>query len=168
MKLNRKTRTQGFSLIELLIVVTIILILAAIAIPKLLTVKQTANATAAVANTKSLLQALTAYQSQYNQYPAALTDLGGAAGTAPTATGAELVDNTLADAATTPFQGYVFTYTPTAGTGGLNDSFTMTIDPSSTASGNRHFFTDDSDVIRWNDGSAALVTSPPIGTNAAG
>ncbi|MGH9527595.1 MAG: prepilin-type N-terminal cleavage/methylation domain-containing protein [Terriglobales bacterium] len=166
MSLNRKKRTQGFSLIELLIVVTIILILAAIAIPKLLTVKQTANSTAAVANTKSMLQALTAYDSQYNTYPATLSLLGGAPGTAPTATTAELVDPTLAAAisAATSYQGYFWTYTPAAGTPTVQ--FTMDVSPASTATGNRYFFTDESDVIRWKDGGLAAVGDPPIGTNA--
>ncbi|MGH9533489.1 MAG: type II secretion system protein [Terriglobales bacterium] len=166
MKLNRKNRTQGFSLIELLIVVTIILILAAIAIPKLLTVKQTANATAAVANTKSMLQALTAYQSQYNTYPATLSLLGGVAGAAPTAAAAELLDTTLASAisAATSYQGYFWTFTGDGATPSV--AFTMTANPASVATSNRYFFTDESDVIRYNDGAAATIASPPIGTTA--
>lgn len=159
--MNRKKRSQGFSLIELLIVVTIILILAAIAIPKLLTVKQQANSTAAVANTKSLLNALTAYASQYTAigYPSALANLGGAAGAAPTATGAELVDNTLVTAANV--QGYTFAYVPVGNA--PVPQFTLNTDPVSAAYGQRHFFTDESDVIRYKDSGTAKVSDPPIG-----
>lgn len=157
----RKQRSQGFSLIELLIVVTIILILAAIAIPKLLTVKQQANSTAAVANTKSLLNALTAYASQYTAvgYPATLAPLGGAAPCTPAAATSCLVDNSLVTAANV--QGYTFAYAPIGAAPVAQ--FTLNTDPVSAAYGQRHFFTDETDVIRYKDGAAAVVTDPPIG-----
>jgi len=108
---------QGFSLIELLIVVTIILIIAAIAIPKLLTVKQLANSTAAVANLRSINNALSAYSTQYPAvgYPATLASLSGT-GNNPSSTSALLVDTLLTRAtiAATPKQGYFFTYTVAA------------------------------------------------------
>lgn len=166
--MNRKKRSEGFSLIELLIVVTIILILAAIAIPKLLTVKQQANSTAAVANTKSLLNALTAYASQYTNvgYPAAagtfgLDNLGGVAPCTPSSTTACLVDQSLVEPAAGNVQGYKFVYTPAATTPVAQ--FTLTSQPISAAFGQRNFFTDETDVIRYNDGGAATVASPPIG-----
>lgn len=155
-----KKRSQGFSLIELLIVVTIILIIAAIAIPKLMTVKQQANATAAVSNMRALNNALTAYASQYSAqgYPATVANLGGTT-PPPSATNALLVDNSLL---TNPKQGYNFTYTPT-GTAPVGQ-YTVTANPASASVSNRYFFTDESGVIRYNDGSAASVSSNALGS----
>lgn len=164
--MNRTKRSQGFSLIELLIVVTIILILAAIAIPKLLTVKQQANSTAAVANIKTLLNALTAYSAQYTAvgYPAAVTALGGAAPCTPSAATSCLVDNSLVAPASGNVQGYLFVYTQgdanTGATGGTG--FTLTGAPQAGV-GQRYFFTDETDVVRYNDGAAATNASSPIG-----
>ncbi len=156
-------RSKGFSLIELLIVVTIILIIAAIAIPKLLTVKQLANSTAAVANTRSINNALTAYSTQYPAvgYPAALGALSGT-GNAPSSTSALLVDTLLtgATSAATPKQGYYFTYT--AGTGTPSTTYTLLSTPTTNA-GTRNFFSDQSGEIHYNDTAAASASDPLIG-----
>jgi type IV pilus assembly protein PilA len=166
-----RKNSKGFSLIELLIVVTIILIIAAIAIPKLLTVKQQANATAAVSNLRSIDNALTAYASQYSGvgYPTALANIGGTPGAVPSSAAAELVDNSLALATTaaTAKQGYVFTYAAGA-VGSCTTAtpaacFTINADPMSTGVGYRHFFSDESDVIRYNDTAIATVSDLPIG-----
>src|SRR3954466_664927 len=86
-------KQQGFSLIELLIVVAIILIIAAIAIPNLLRSKMAANEASAVASLRTLNTSIVAFQTTYSTDPALLADLGPSA--TPSSTGADLVDSLL-------------------------------------------------------------------------
>ena len=68
-------KNQGFSLLELLIVVAIILIIATIAIPSLLRSRQAANESAAVSNLRNLNTAEVAYQSNHIVAYGAVSDL---------------------------------------------------------------------------------------------
>ena len=110
-------KQKGFSLIELLIVVAIILIIAAIAIPNLLRARMAANESSAVSSIRTINTAEVSYQSTYhNGYTTALAQLGPAAAgacTAPTAANACLIDYSLstATASTSPKSGYYFTFT---------------------------------------------------------
>jgi type IV pilus assembly protein PilA len=91
---------KGFSLIELLIVVAIILIIAAIAIPNLLRARIAANESSAVASIRTINTAMISYNSSYPTvgYAANLTALGGSCtgSTIPTTASACLIDSTLA------------------------------------------------------------------------
>ena len=92
-------KQKGFSLIELLIVVAIILIIAAIAIPNLLRARIAANESSAAATIRTINTAEVSYITAYptTGYAAALTNLGGgAAPCVPAITTACLIDNTLA------------------------------------------------------------------------
>jgi len=101
---------SGFSLIELLIVVAIILIIAAIAIPNLLRSRIAANEASAVANLRTLTTAAEVYSTTYaDGYPPSGAVLGGI-GTTPSCNGALIVDNTIA-LAPNQKSGYTFLYT---------------------------------------------------------
>jgi type IV pilus assembly protein PilA len=156
-------RQRGFSLIELLIVVAIILIIAAIAIPNFLKSKMATNETSTVASMRTLNTAMITYQSQCPTvgYPASLVDLGPSAPSACVG-GANIVDNIIG-VANPQKSGYSFTYAPVPAGGGINGSYTLNADPQSRGvTGQRSFYTDPSGVIRYNQGAAAASTDNPL------
>jgi type IV pilus assembly protein PilA len=86
----------GFTLIEMLIVVAIILILAAITIPCLMPAKIAANEASAVASIRAINTAELSYQAAYGGYAAALANLGGAEPCTKSAATACVLDQSLA------------------------------------------------------------------------
>ena len=155
-------RQKGFSLIELLIVVTIILILAAIAIPKLTGSKMAANEAAAVETLKTLTQSATMYSMSYGGFPHAISDLGPGGGTNPSSAAADLIDGVLASGVKS---GYVFTFKALAADPGGNVvGYSITAVPAVPGStGQRSFFTDTSGVIRASPSGTADSSSRPLG-----
>ena len=151
-------KDKGFSLIELLIVVAIILIIAAIAIPNLLRARMAANESAAASSVRTINTAEVSYITAYptTGYSAALANLGGASPcTAGTAT-ACLIDNNLATATTAAKakSGYIFAETVGASSNQYEAAgFPVTLN----SSGTKSFCAVEDAVIRVNPG----VSSDP-------
>ncbi len=164
---RRRTRwpTQaGFSLIELLIVVAIILIIAAIAIPNFMRSRIAANESAAIASCRNIVTAQVVYSSTYGiGYSNNLAELGPDPGGGPaTASHAALIDDVLAASSK---HGYRFDYFPVDSDGdGINEAFTLEAHPLNPGfTGERYFFTDQSGVIRADRNGPADANDPPIG-----
>jgi type IV pilus assembly protein PilA len=155
---------KGFSLIELLIVVAIILVIAAIAIPSLLRARISANESSAVSSVRQITTAQVEYASSYPAvgYAANLATLGpGGAScgtTGPTSTNACIVDTILASGNKS---GYDFQSAGAAGTPSIE--FVTSSAPSIfNVSGTRNFCMVTDGVLRINMGQAAIA--PDVAT----
>jgi prepilin-type N-terminal cleavage/methylation domain-containing protein len=156
-----RNKQKGFSLIELLIVVAIILIIAAIAIPNLLRSKMAANEASAVGSLRSLNTACVTYATTYGGFPGSLSAMGGEGSGTVSSTNAQLIDNVLQ---TGTKSGYNFTFSAgTADSAGNVDYYIINANPVTPGTtGLRYFFTDQSGVIRASTTGAATSTSTPI------
>jgi len=149
-------KQAGFSLIELLIVVAIILIIAAIAIPNLLRARMAANESSAVASIRTINTAETTYNSTYPSvgFAPALTNLGGAIGAAcvPSSTTACLIDAVLANNGNPAGSGKSgYTFSTGAGTqvNNVNVGYTVTTVPITiNQTGIRAFCAEEDAVVR--------------------
>lgn len=151
-----KKAQKGFTLIELLIVIAVIAILAAIAIPNLLSSRKAANESSAISSVRTLVSAQETYRSRYGTYSTTIAKLGSPASGNPTADNAGLIDPVLAGGAKS---GYTLA---TAGTG---TGYTITAVPTTVGTtGDRSFFADQTGVLRANAAGAAptLENTSPI------
>ena len=143
------------------VLVPIVLIVAAIAIPNLLRARISANEASAVGSVRVINTAAVAYQAQFNHYPEGLGSLGSpVAGVSPEY-GAGLIDNTLASGKKS---GYVFKYhgIDTKQTGALDDYEVTACPEVMGSSGRRCFYSDSSGVIRYSSSGHADKDSPPL------
>jgi type IV pilus assembly protein PilA len=151
-------KQKGFSLIELLIVVAIILIIAAIAIPNLLRSRIAANESSAVGSVRTLTTAQVTYSSTYGTGYTTLAQLGGAAGCTAAAATACLIDPVLTLGTKS---GYTVDSQPNTGSGTNVDpynGFETNATPFSVSTGTRAFCSDNSGVIRYNTTGTAIGT----------
>ena len=143
-----RSRKRGFTLVEIMIVVAIIVLLAAIAIPNLLRARLNANEATAIAAMRTMSTAMESYRAAQTPptYPTALTQLNGS--------NPPYIDDQLANGTKS---GYNFSLS------GAQYNFTVTAVPLQTnITGVRSFFVDQSGVVRAAATGTATVSSPAI------
>jgi len=143
---KRRASQRGFSLIELLIVIAIILIILSIALPQMSKSRMHAQEMAAIAEIGTIQKAQVQYYSQFGQYATALTQLGppASSGAAEGPQAAGLIPASLANGSGSGFT-FTLTATPTG--------YALTAVPKAFGStGRRTFYSDQTGIIRENWG----------------
>ncbi|HLJ48263.1 MAG TPA: prepilin-type N-terminal cleavage/methylation domain-containing protein [Bryobacteraceae bacterium] len=134
--------TGGFSLIELLIVIAIILIILAIAVPKLGAARMQAQEMAAIREVQTIHTAQTQYMSQFGKFAGSLAELGPPASGGPGPQAADLIPSSLAGG---EHGGYTFTLTQTP------SGYVLNANPKVyNSTGRRTFYSDQTMTIRQN------------------
>jgi type IV pilus assembly protein PilA len=154
-------KQKGFSLIELLIVVAIILIIAAIAIPNLMRARMSANESSAVGSVRSINTAEISYNAAYSNlgFTTTLTQLGGPSGAActPSTSSGCFIDATLSSGTKS---GYVFALAigSSAVVSGVTPSYSIIASPiTPNQTGVRYFCSFEDAVVRSSTGA---ITAP--------
>jgi prepilin-type N-terminal cleavage/methylation domain-containing protein len=144
----------GFTLIEIMVVVAIIVIMAAIAIPGMIRGKIVANESVAVTSCRAIINACLLYANNNELFPDALTNMATPLSDPP------YIDETLAQA-TEPSKaknGYWFEYSPSVG----KDSFEAYGRPKNNLTGRRRFFFTEDGIIHYSDNGDDATGSDPI------
>jgi type IV pilus assembly protein PilA len=148
---------KGFSLIELLIVVAIILVISAIAVPSYMRSRMQANEASAVSSLHMVNTAAITYSSTYVDvgFPANLADMGGVNPCTAASTSACLIDNSLAQGTKS---GYSIAWTGDGATPSV--AYTLTGTPLVVgSSGQRMFCTDQTGLVRYDPSGAGCTNA---------
>ena len=142
---------KGFTLVEIMIVVAVVMTLATLAISSVLRARHNANEMAAVASCRTVVTAAqNFYANSYpHAYPSGLSDL------VPPVSNPPYIDTILASGTK---QGYTFNYTLVD-----SETFTLNANPVSAGkTGTRYFFSDESSIIKANPNGPASVNDPVV------
>ena len=152
-RFERQRNQRGFSLIELLIVIAIILIIAAIAVPKLNNQRMNAQEMAAIRQIGTIHTAQIQYYSQFGRYAATLAELGPPTSGQAGPQASDLIPRTLSEGKNT---GYVFTVQP------IPTGYSVNANPEAFGNtGRRTFYSDQTQVIHQNWGQEPATPNSP-------
>jgi len=146
-------RRRGFSLIELLIVIAIMLIIITIALPRLTRARMYTQEVAAMAAIRTIHTAQTLYLSQFNRYATSLAELGPPASGSANASAADVIGNDLANGVK---QGYVFTIT-----GNQGGYIVQAMPQVYNTGGSRTFYSDQTMVVHEHYGPEPATAQDP-------
>jgi type IV pilus assembly protein PilA len=150
----KNRRRRGFSLIELLIVIAIILVIAAIAVPQMNKQLMSAHEMAAIRQITTIHQAQTQYYSQFGKYAASLVELGPPASGNAGPAAADLIPKVLADGKNS---GYVFQVQPSP------TGYAVSAIPEAfNSSGRRTFYSDQTLEIHNNWTAEPATAASPV------
>jgi prepilin-type N-terminal cleavage/methylation domain-containing protein len=138
-------RKQGFTLVELMLVVTLLAIIFGIAVPALLTAKKSANEGVALSSLRTLSHVQLQYRTRYGTY-GNLTDL----------VASSMLDDSLASGTKSGYQFISILPADPAAWAISGQPITPGV------SGDRWFFVDESGILRFKDGGAATSTDAPV------